>query len=301
MSDRRDQVDDPIESELRSWFKSQGTPAAPSTLRAFADQVGSGTRPTAPLRGLAVGWRSAPGGRLAAVAASIAIVVLAGGLLLVAGQRGPAAPTSSPGTSQPAAGSPHPTGSPAVGTPVDDGGTFGASGLWAVAGGQLYLSDDFGATWVQRALVPASRSMPPRATRCPACSCSTPTTPGRPAPGPARPSRMTARARATTTCTSSSAAPPMAGPPGSPPPSRVTGAARNPSSRSPTPSMASCCCRDCAEEAGAWCSPPRTAAPHGSALGARTAWARSSARATRARCGRATRGTRGRSPARSST
>ena len=154
MSDRREQADDPMESELRSWFKSQRTPAAPSTLRTFVDQVGSGARPTAPLRGLAVGWRQPHGSRLAAVAASIAIVVLAGGLLLVAGQRGPAAPTSSPGTSQPAAGSPHPTGSPAVGTPIDDGGTFGASGLWAVAGGRLYLSSDFGATWAQRTLVP---------------------------------------------------------------------------------------------------------------------------------------------------
>lgn len=155
MSDRREQADDPMESELRSWFTSQRTPAAPSTLRTFADQVGSGTRPTAPLRGLAVSWRQPPGGRLAALAASIAIVVLAGGLLLVAGQRGPAGPMSSPVTSQPAMASPHPTGSPPIATPIDDGGIFGASGLWAVAGGQLYLSGDFGATWVQRALVPS--------------------------------------------------------------------------------------------------------------------------------------------------
>src|SRR6266508_3764185 len=96
MSDRRDQTDDPIESELRSWFKSRRTPAAPSTLQAFADKVGSGSRPTAPVRRLAVGWRQAPRGRLPAVAASIAIIVLAGGLLLVAGQRGPASPTASP-------------------------------------------------------------------------------------------------------------------------------------------------------------------------------------------------------------
>ena len=61
MSDRRDQADDPIEAELRSWFKSRTTPAAPSTLHTFADQVGSGARPTAPLRGLTVGWRQPPG------------------------------------------------------------------------------------------------------------------------------------------------------------------------------------------------------------------------------------------------
>ncbi len=155
MSDRRDPTDDATESEIRSWFKSRRTPAAPSTLRAFADEVGSGARPTAPVRRLAVGWRHAPGGRLAAVATSIAIVVLAGGLLLVAGQRGPAAPTSPPVASQPAVASPHPTGSPPVATPIDDGGTFGASGLWTVAGGQLYLSGDFGATWAQRTLVPS--------------------------------------------------------------------------------------------------------------------------------------------------
>lgn len=154
MSDRRDQGDDPLESKLRSWFKSRRTPAAPSTLQAFADKVGSGSRPTAPVRRLAVGWRQAPRGRLAAVATSIAIIVLAGGLLFVAGQRGPAAPPASPLTSQPALASPHPTGSPAIATPIDGGGIFGASGLWAVAGGQLYLSGDFGATWVQRTLVP---------------------------------------------------------------------------------------------------------------------------------------------------
>jgi hypothetical protein len=103
MSDRRDQTDDPIESELRSWFKSRRTPAAPSTLRAFADEVGSRARPTAPVRRLAFGWRqAAPGGRLAAAATTIAIVVLAGGLLVVSGQRGPAASTAAPTTSPPA-------------------------------------------------------------------------------------------------------------------------------------------------------------------------------------------------------
>lgn len=103
MSDRRDQTDDPIESELRAWFKSRRTPAAPSTLRAFADKVGSGARPTAPARRLTFGWRhAAPGGRLTAAATTIAIVVLAGGLIVVSGQRGPAAPTASPLTSQPA-------------------------------------------------------------------------------------------------------------------------------------------------------------------------------------------------------
>jgi hypothetical protein len=157
MSDRPDQGDELMESELRSWFKSQRTPAAPSTLRAFADEVGSGARPMASVRRLAVGWRQAPGGRLAAGATSVAIVVLAGGLLLVAGQRGPAAPTSSPVTSQPAMASPHPTGSstgsPPIATAIDDAGTFGTSGLWATRGSSLFVSTDRGTTWVERPLV----------------------------------------------------------------------------------------------------------------------------------------------------
>ena len=153
MKDRRDQTDDPMESELRSWFKSGGTPAAPSTLRVFADEVGSGARQSAPVRRLAVGWRQAPGGRLAAVATTVAIVLFAGGLLVVAGQRGPAAPTASPAPSPPAEASPLPTASQLVASPIDDGGIFGSTGMWAVAGDQLYLSSDFGATWVKRALV----------------------------------------------------------------------------------------------------------------------------------------------------
>ena len=151
MSDRRDQVDDPIESELRSWFKSQGTPAAPPTLRTFADQVGSGARPTAPLRGLAVGWRQPQGSRLAAVAASIAVVVLAGGLLLIAGQRGPAAPASSPGTSLAAVGSSQPTATsspvviaaPASATPSPDVTARSPDGIPSTFRGQhVYRPND---------------------------------------------------------------------------------------------------------------------------------------------------------------
>ena len=52
-----------------------------------------------------------------------------------------------------------PTPSPSAPTPaapslVDDAGTFGPSGLWATRGSQLYLSTDYGATWVQRHMVP---------------------------------------------------------------------------------------------------------------------------------------------------
>ena len=155
MSDRRDQNDDPIESELRSWFLSRRTPAAPSTLRAFADHVGSSPQPSAPVRRRSIAGRDAPGNRLAAAAATIAIVALAGGLLVVAGQHGPAAPTGSPLTSQAAEASARPTGSPPIASPIDDGGIFGSGGLWAAAGDQLYLSSDYGTTWVQRTLVPS--------------------------------------------------------------------------------------------------------------------------------------------------
>ncbi len=121
MSDRRDQGDEPIESELRSWFTSRPTPAAPLTLREFAEHIGSGSRPTAPVRRLAFGWQQAPGSRLAASATALAVVVLAGGLLIVGGQRGPAASTLSPVSSQPVTTSIGPRGSPPIGSPTDDG------------------------------------------------------------------------------------------------------------------------------------------------------------------------------------
>jgi photosystem II stability/assembly factor-like uncharacterized protein len=38
---------------------------------------------------------------------------------------------------------------------MDDGGSFGTSGLWAARGSHLYLSTDYGASWVQRSLVPS--------------------------------------------------------------------------------------------------------------------------------------------------
>src|SRR5450759_605589 len=115
MSDQRDQTDDPIESELRSWFKATRTPAAPPTLRVFAAQVGSGARPTTSVRRLAIGWRQAPGNRLAAAATAIAIVILAGGLLVVSGQHEAASPSPLPSAS---AGPSAPASmGPSIGTP----------------------------------------------------------------------------------------------------------------------------------------------------------------------------------------
>jgi photosystem II stability/assembly factor-like uncharacterized protein len=161
MSDRRDQSEDPAESELRSWFQSRRTPAAPSTLRAFADQIGSSGRSTARVHRLAFRWRRAPGNRIAAAATSIAIVALAGGLLVVSGQHGPTTPTGSPITSRSAEASPRAAGSPPVASPIDDGGIFGSGGLWTVAGDGLYLSSDYGATWARRTLVPGVVPMRP--------------------------------------------------------------------------------------------------------------------------------------------
>jgi hypothetical protein len=132
MSDRRDQTDDPIESELRSWFKSRRTPAAPLTLRAFADHIGSRSRPTAPVRRLAFGWRQAPGGRLVAVATSIAIVVLAGGLFLVSGQHEVASPSPRPSASASPSSSASP--GPVIGTPVKLGEHAGTHAALASTG-----------------------------------------------------------------------------------------------------------------------------------------------------------------------
>jgi photosystem II stability/assembly factor-like uncharacterized protein len=168
MSDKRDQTDGPIESELQSWFKSRRTPAAPPTLRAFAARVGSAARPTTPVRRLAFGWRPAPGSRLAAAATVIAVIVVAGGFLVLSGQRGATGPTDSPLASSRASispsqtpalatASPAPTSSPSApssaASPIDDGGMFGTRGIWATRGSRLYLSTDGGDTWVERTLL----------------------------------------------------------------------------------------------------------------------------------------------------
>lgn len=168
MSDPRDPIDDPLEAELRSWFRARRTPPAPPALRDFAAGVGAGARPTTPVRRVSIGWRRAPGSRLAAAATTVAVILIAGGFLVVSGQHRPVGPSGSSLASPPASGlpsltpaptteSPAPTSSPSVAsqapTPVDDGGTFGTRGLWATRGSSLFLSTDEGITWVQRTLV----------------------------------------------------------------------------------------------------------------------------------------------------
>jgi photosystem II stability/assembly factor-like uncharacterized protein len=163
MSNHPDEKRDPLDAELRAWFAARQAPPAPGTLRAFTATLGSGARPTTRVRPIAMGWRQGPGNRFAAAATAIAIVVLAGGLLVIAGQAGRVGPTSGPAASPGASRSlgpssaATPTSSPAAGqsvpSPIDDGGSFGASGLWAVVGDQLDLSTDAGASWVQRTLV----------------------------------------------------------------------------------------------------------------------------------------------------
>ena len=110
--------------------------------------------------------------RFLAVAAALAVILVAGGLLLVFGQRGPVGPSSSvpplatPSPSATLSPSPSasasaqataapPTATPSAPSLVDDGGIFGTSGLWAARGSHLYLSTDYGASWVQRSLVPS--------------------------------------------------------------------------------------------------------------------------------------------------
>jgi len=58
-----------------------------------------------------------------------------------------ASPSASP-TSAPTVA----TSAPPPATPVDDAGTFGADGLWAVSGGRLFLSTDRGQTWTSSRL-----------------------------------------------------------------------------------------------------------------------------------------------------
>ncbi len=158
MSDPHDRSPDPLESELRAWFKAAGTPVAPLSLHAALARLGRDTRSTSRVRPVVSAWRTTAGGRLAAVASALAIVVVAVSFLVVIGQHGPAAPTGSPGAAPSQSASPgpvasQPTATPAVPSPIDDGGIFGLGGLWAVAGDKLYISTDYGATWVQRTVV----------------------------------------------------------------------------------------------------------------------------------------------------
>jgi photosystem II stability/assembly factor-like uncharacterized protein len=159
MSDERDETRDPLEPELRSWFGARPTPSAPTTLRTFAGQLGRSTRPAARVHPNAFGWRQRPAMGLAGAAIALAIVV-AGGFLVVTNDRGAVGPTSSPLASSQAVGTKPPTPtaiatSPSAPSPIDNGGFFGTSGLWAVVGNQLHLSTDGGDTWVQRSLAPS--------------------------------------------------------------------------------------------------------------------------------------------------
>jgi hypothetical protein len=169
MSDHDDGLDGRTESQLRVWFETAKAPPAPPTLRAFAAQIGHGERPrVTQVTRPAIGWRSMAGNPLAATLFAIALV--AGGILIVVGQRGSAAPSNSPPIGPTASFSPSlrasspaislaPSESPTVSKPrpttaIDDGGGFGTAGLWATRGGSLFLSVDEGASWIHRAMEP---------------------------------------------------------------------------------------------------------------------------------------------------
>lgn len=169
MSSHDDPQHGPTESRLREWFGTVKAPPVPPTLRAFASQVGRGEdRRVVRVTRSTIGWRSAAGNPLTATLMAIAVV--AGGVLIVVGQRGPTAPSDSPPIAPTASFSPSsrasspaislaPAESPTVSkvpptTAIDDGGTFGAGGLWATRGSDLLLSVDEGASWTQRSLEP---------------------------------------------------------------------------------------------------------------------------------------------------
>jgi photosystem II stability/assembly factor-like uncharacterized protein len=157
MSDPRDQSDDPLESALRTWFRAAGTPVAPPSLHTALARLGADTRSRSRVQLAVSAWRTTSSGRLAAVASVLTVVVVTVAFLLVIDQHGPAGPTGSQGAVPSLSPSPgpvasHPTVTPAAPSPIDDGGIFGTGGLWAVAGDQLYLSSDYGTTWVQRTL-----------------------------------------------------------------------------------------------------------------------------------------------------
>jgi hypothetical protein len=180
MTDDRDPSDEPVDPEVRAWFATQATPTAPPSLHAFLEGMPAQVGRVTPVRRVTLRTRLTASSRFLAVAAVLAVILVAGGLLLVFGQRAPVGPSSSvppltaPSPSATLSPSPSPlpspspsastigraTASPPTATPsaaslVDSGGIFGTSGLWAARGSQLYLSTDYGASWVQRSLVPS--------------------------------------------------------------------------------------------------------------------------------------------------
>jgi hypothetical protein len=159
MTDQRDPYRDPLELDLVAWFKAAPPPAAPASVRAVLERLGADSPATGRPDVAVVGWRMVSRGRLAASATTFSVIVLAVALLVLFGQHGPAAPTDSPIVApsreiSPGPTSPQPTVAPSAPSPIDDGGTFGANGLWAVVGDQLHLSTNGGDTWAQRSLVP---------------------------------------------------------------------------------------------------------------------------------------------------
>jgi hypothetical protein len=159
MTDERGPSRDPLELELEAWFKAAAPPAAPASVRAVLGRLGDDSRVTARPDAVVVGWRRASSGRLAAFTTTFAVIVVAVTLLVLSGQHGRAAPTDSAIVApsreiSPGPTSPQPTVALSAPSPIDDGGTFGANGVWAVVGYQLHFSTDGGDTWVQRTLIP---------------------------------------------------------------------------------------------------------------------------------------------------
>ncbi|HEX3428441.1 MAG TPA: hypothetical protein VHS36_06505 [Candidatus Limnocylindrales bacterium] len=159
MSDQDERPHDPLEQELRAWFRSDGTSVAPSALRTFATRLGAQEAPTDAVRAASVRPRAAMNARLVAVTAAAAVILVASTFVLVAGRPGPTAGSGS--SVAPPLGSPTPsptttrsTASLTPPTAVDDAGTFGTGGIWAVIGDRLYVLTDGIVNWISRVPAP---------------------------------------------------------------------------------------------------------------------------------------------------
>lgn len=169
MRDDLDRSGEPRVPEVRRWFVRRKTALTPPSPHAFFKPRGAG--PATSVRRMARTFRTTPVGRLVAFGTALTIILVAGGLLVVSGGSGPVGPSASlppstlpslsarvspsPSASAFAQATTAPSRAPASApTPIDDGGLFGTSGMWAAHGNHLYLSTDYGSSWVQRSLAP---------------------------------------------------------------------------------------------------------------------------------------------------
>ena len=149
-------MNDDLEQQLRAHYRALDPgPLPPAMVETVADALGSARRPLPRV------------GRLASVAAGLVAVGLLvaaliigsrpGGFLAGPPSRSPSGSPTPTAPSGPQSASPtsSPTDAAVEPTPLDDAGRFGPSGVWAVQGHRLFLSSDYGTSWVERMLVPS--------------------------------------------------------------------------------------------------------------------------------------------------